>query len=482
MPRSKQDLSKKHISAEVCILGAGPAGLAAAWEMARAGVTDVVVLERQEGPGGLARTESFRDLGYDLGPHRFFTSNKEVKQLWREVLGEDFQPVQRLTRIFYRDRFFRYPIAAADALPKLGLWQAGLALASFARAQLGPAPGQARSFDEWVSASFGPRLYETFFKVYTEKVWGVPCREISADWAAQRIKGLDLWGVARRALRFGGGRQAKTLAEEFDYPRLGAGQMSEQMRRKLEEAGLRFYFNREIQKVHLRGDRIIAVEVPGMRVEAGHFLSSIPITSFINSIQPKPEEALLRSSERLGWRDHITVDLDVEGEALFPDQWIYVHDPGVKMARLANYANFSTDMAAAGRTPVSVEYFCFRDDALWRMADEDLVDLAKDELSRMGLLSSASVAAGRVRREAESYPSYVLGWRQHFEPLRRFVDSLSNLQAIGRGGMFKYNNMDHSVYSGILAARNLWGADGAPFDLWRINIDAKYQEAAVRSV
>lgn len=469
---------------EVAILGAGPAGLGAAWELARAGVRDVVLVDRNARVGGLARTESLDGHRFDVGPHRFFTPNREVDALWREALGADFRPVQRLTRIYYREKFFLYPVSALDALPKMGPLQAAWALGSYLRAALTRDPARAETFEDWVSAQFGVKLYESFFKTYTEKVWGIPCSQIGASWAAQRIKGLDLWGVARNAIG-ALSRKPKTLADEFDYPTLGAGMMYERMAERAAEAGHAFMLTAEVTAGELDGDRLRAVLVTGpdgpVRLEAGAFITTLPITRFLQLLAPTPAEEALQACRELYYRDHITVNLAVGKAGLFPDQWIYVHAPEVQMARLANYLNFSPAMAGRpGTSPLSVEYFVFREDALWAMPDAELVSLAVDELERMRLLDPAAVEQGFVVRETDSYPTYYLGFERAYAEVQAAMDRLENVLPAGRGGMYKYNNMDHSLYSGLLAARNVLGAPGAPYDLWKINIDAEYHESASR--
>jgi protoporphyrinogen oxidase len=475
----------RELSTGICVLGAGPAGLAAALELTRGGRSDVVVLDRNATPGGLARTERFDGHRFDVGPHRFFTQNREVDALWHEMLGEDFRPVQRLTRIFYDQRFYLYPVSALDALPKLGPVAATRALASYLWAAVARDVDRAETFEQWVAAKFGTRLYESFFKTYTEKVWGIPCSRIGADWAAQRIKGLDLLGVAKNAFGVALGTRPKTLVDEFDYPVLGAGQMYERMAERAAAAGVTFVFDAEVRRVERRDDRIVAVEAltadGPLRVAADRFVSTLPLTRLLEMLAPAPPADVLAACRALYYRDHITVNLVAERADLFPDQWIYVHDPQVRMARLANYRNFSPRMAAtAGVSPISVEYFVFRDDEVWAMDDADLIAMAGDEVVRMGLVPRGALGAGWVVRETDSYPTYYLGYAEPYARVRRAIDGLANLQPAGRGGLYKYNNMDHSLYSGLLAARNLLADPPGRYDVWRINIDAEYHEAAER--
>ncbi len=469
----------------ICILGAGPAGLGAAWELADKGRgKDVLVVDANTKPGGLARTEVFGGHRFDVGPHRFFTSNKEVHALWHRTLGEAFRPVQRLTRIYYKDKFYLYPVSAFDALPKMGAVQAARALASYAYAFVAKDASKAQTFEEWVTAKFGTRLYESFFKTYTEKVWGIPCNEIGADWAAQRIKGLDLLEVAKNAFGVALGTKPKTLVDEFDYPDLGAGQMYETMAQRAQEKGVELLLNTRVEKAHHENGTLSHVTARGpggtMDIFADKFITTLPITRMLAMMKPAVGQDVSKACEQLYYRDHITVNLIVDREDLFPDQWIYVHSPDVRMARLANYSNFSDKMASRpGMTPISVEYFVFRTDDLWGKKDDDLVELATSEMEKMGLVSAETVSQGWVVRETDSYPTYYLGYEQPYSIVRAALDEFSNLQPAGRGGLYKYNNMDHSLYSGLLAARNMMQKSN-PYDVWKINIDAQYHEGGQR--
>lgn len=477
--------AKKKIKTGVCILGAGPAGLGSAWELAASGWgKDVLVIDANSKAGGLARTEIFDGHRFDVGPHRFFTKNKEVDALWHEALGKDFRPVQRLTRIYYKKKFFLYPVSAFDALPKMGPVQAVQALASYAYAFVAKDASKAQTFEQWVTAKFGTRLYESFFKTYTEKVWGISCDEIGADWAAQRIKGLDLLEVAKNAFGVALGTKPKTLVDEFDYPALGAGQMYEAMAQRAQEKGVEFLFHSRVEKLRHKDGRVTELQVQTgdgpVLVTAEDFITTIPITRLLSALDPVVSGEVSRACEQLYYRDHITVNLIVDRSDLFPDQWIYVHSPQVRMARLANYSNFSEKMSAkAGMTPISIEYFVFRTDDLWSMDDAQLVDLASAEIEKMGLIPSGTVKQGWVVRETDSYPTYYLGYEQPYALVRGAIDGFENLHPAGRGGLYKYNNMDHSLYSGLLAARNLM-QEGDPYDVWKINIDAQYHESGHR--
>lgn len=472
-------------SCECCILGAGPAGLGAALELTGHGVTDILIVDRLKIVGGLSRTDIFDGVRFDVGPHRFFTKNEEINRLWHDVLGDDFRPVSRMTRIYYKDEFFNYPLKVFDTLAKLGPVESLRIMVSFAASRIGKKT-EPVTFEEWVTQKFGRKLYETFFKTYTEKVWGIPCSQIGAEWAAQRIKGLDVIQVIKNALPGMGGGNIKTLIEEFDYPRLGAGQMYEAMCDRASAAGAEVMLDSEIVSFNRKDNTVESIDIvtsggDRMKIKAAQFFSSIPITKFFEMIDPSEPERIRAASDALYYRDHITVNLVVNGGSLFPDQWVYVHSPDVKMGRIANYNNFSNDMIPGkNKTALSIEYFAFQDDDLWQCSDDDLKSLAGDELARIGFADKKAVQQAWVVRDTESYPTYYLGFKEHYETLKSRLNEFDNLYPIGRGGLYKYNNQDHSVMSGILAARNYLKLPGTPYDLWEINVDAEYHESGTR--
>jgi protoporphyrinogen oxidase len=469
-------------SYECCILGAGPAGLGTAVELVNHGVTNILVVDRHKVVGGLARTDVFGNARFDVGPHRFFTKNAEINTLWHETLGPDFLSVDRLTRIYHKNKFFRYPIKPVDVVSKLGFIESTHALLSFVAARL-TSNGEALTFEDWITARFGRKLYDTFFRTYTEKVWGIPGHQIGAEWAAQRIKGLDIIKVIKASVLGESGGTVKTLAERFNYPVLGAGHMHEVMAEKIAGPAVDWLLGAHIVSVRHANDRIASVDVrrgdgTHVTIHANHFFSSLPITHFVRMLDPEDSKKTMKAAEALYYREHITVNLLVSGRNPFPDQWIYVHSPEVQMARIANYNNFSKAMTRdADTTALSVEYFAFQHEALWEQPDDALIELASQELAWSKLLSRGQVEGAWVVRERESYPTYYLGFREPYEILKNRMNEFQNLSAIGRGGMYKYNNQDHSTYSGILAARNYLKLPGSPYDLWKINIDAEYQES-----
>lgn len=473
----------KEISIECCIMGAGPAGLAAAIELVKSGKTDLMIIDRNSIAGGLSRTEVRDNYRFDVGPHRFFTPNEEINALWHNTLGKDFIPVNRLTRIYYRNKFFNYPIKAGDVLGKLPFTELAHAIFSFGVAKV-KSNGNEQTFEDWVSNRFGKKLFNTFFKTYTEKVWGIPCNEIGAEWASQRIKGLDIIQVIKNSFQSSSNNKPKTLVDQFDYPVLGAGQMYETWLEQAVEKGAKASLSTTIKKINVQDNAIQSIQCVDengeeMIIRAQQFISSIPLTHFFN-LQDNVADNIKKSVDALYYREHITVDLLLDGEEYFPDQWIYIHAPDVKMARIANYNNFSKAMVNnEKKTGLSIEYFVFQTDELWKMSDKDIIDLAVDELARMKLASKEKVLQAWVVRETESYPTYYLGFKEHYELLKNKMNSITNVLPVGRGGMYKYNNQDHSIISGLLAARNY--VQNRNFNLWDINIDAEYHEGAKRA-
>jgi protoporphyrinogen oxidase len=401
-------------------------------------------------------------------------------------LGSDFQPVSRLTRIYYKDRYFNYPIKPTDVLIKLGALDSLNAILSFLSSQISK-KNKPITFEDWIVQKFGRKLYEMFFKTYTEKVWGIPCDQVGAEWAAQRIKDLDAFEVLKNALFGDKKKKIKTLVEEFDFPVLGAGQMYEIMSDKLVSQGVELMIEAEVIKFNRQDNVIESIDVlkpdgEKINITAKQFFSSIPLAHYFKLLNPADSPQVSNAAERLRYRDHITVDLLIKRKIVFPDQWIYIHSPDVRIARIANYKNFSKAMVKdKNTTALSVEYFVFTCDDLWNKTDDLLVDMAINELEKMRLIEKREVVNAWVIRETEAYPIYYLGFQDHYNVLKSRIDQFDNFYSIGRAGMHKHNNQDHSLISGILAARNYLKLPGSPFTLWDVNVDAEYHENARRT-
>jgi protoporphyrinogen oxidase len=458
----------------VVIIGAGPAGLTAAYELVKQEIKPIV-LEKADKVGGIARTEIYKGYRFDIGGHRFYTKVKEVEQLWQEVLGEEFLKVPRLSRIYYRGKFFNYPLSLLNTLSNLGIIESLLIVLSYFKARLWPCP-QEDTLDQWVTNRFGSRLFKIFFKTYTEKVWGIPCDKIQAEWAAQRIKGLSLKTAVINALF--GSNDTKTLIKEFDYPALGPGMMWERFQKAVDDKGGQVCLNTGVVRVEREGNHItkIIAQKDGITfpITGDNFISTMPITTLVNRLDPPAPDAVIHAAKSLNYRNFIIVSLIINANNLFPDNWIYVHSSEVKIGRIQNFKNWSPAMVPdPNKTCLGLEYFCSDGDELWTMADSELLDLATTELARLGLADASAVEDGVVLRQAKAYPVYDRDYRQHLEVIQEFLAGFDNLQTIGRNGMHRYNNQDHSMLTGILAAKNLLGEK---HDLWEVNTERSYYE------
>jgi len=466
-------------------MGAGPAGLTAAYELMKHDVPVTIIEKDPSYVGGLARTVEHKGYRFDIGGHRFFSKNQEVEDLWTEILGPEMLTRDRLSRIYYQGKYFAYPLKAANALWNLGLIETIRCMASYARARLFPMP-HPRSFEDWVRNQFGWRLYKIFFKTYTEKVWGISTTELSADWAAQRIKSLDMWLVIKSALlphRKPSRRDdiVTTLIDSFRYPRLGPGQMWERVATIAGEKGQPVIFGQAVD--HIKHDRgrvrkVVTKTAKGEIHEyAGtDFVSSIPIRQLIDRLDPAPPEAVQKAAKSLCYRDFISVALMIDRADVFPDNWIYIHDPSVRVGRIQNFKNWSPAMVPdQSKTCLGLEYFCFEGDGLWTSDDATLVKLATKELEQLGVCTPQQVFDGVVIRQPKAYPVYDDAYQQHVDVVRDYLRTqLSNLHLVGRNGMHKYNNQDHSMMTALLVARNI--ATGSSYDPWNVNAEAVYHE------
>ena len=458
------------------VIGAGPAGLSAAYELAKRNLRPVVFEERDR-VGGLARTENYQGFHFDMGGHRFFTKVKEVNEMWREVLDGNFLRRPRLSRIYYNCKFFSYPLKPLNALVGLGFWESTWILLSYLKWQIFPYR-QEDTFEQWVTNRFGKRLFQTFFKTYTEKVWGIPCSELRAEWAAQRIKDLSL-KTALLSMFVTPKKTIKTLIEEFDYPRLGPGMMWSAVREAIEQKNGHVQLNSEVVRINRTGNQIDSIVVANngdqKTIQGTHFISSMPLTDFVKRLKPEPPSKILKAAEQLKYRDFLTVCLIVNKPELFPDNWIYVHDPAVRVGRIQNFKNWSPDMVPDLRkTSLGLEYFCTEGDELWNMQDPDLIEIGKREVQRIGLANYSDIETGCVFRVPKSYPVYDSDYRDSLATLKEFVSSFENFQTVGRNGLHRYNNQDHAMLTGMLAVRNL--AFGEHNDLWSVNADQEYHE------
>jgi protoporphyrinogen oxidase len=439
----------------------------------------VVVFERSDKVGGIARTEVYKDFRFDIGGHRFFTKVPAVNALWREVLPEGFLRRPRLSRIYYKGKFFAYPLKAFNALTRMGVYESTRILLSYAKWRLRPHV-QETNFEQWVTNRFGGRLFWHFFKTYTEKVWGMPCTEIQADWAAQRIKNLSLRKAVWNAIT--SQNDTTSLIEAFDYPRLGPGMMWEAFRDRIEAQGGDVRMNANVTRIYHDNNAVAGIEVSETGIsphsaytfEAQHFISSMPISTLVHIMTPPAPPPIQAAASRLKYRDFVIVVLILDCHDPFPDNWIYIHSPEVQVGRIQNFRSWSEDMVPnADRSSIGMEYFCTQGDSLWSMEDERLIRHAAIELEQLELAKLADVVDGTVIREPKAYPVYDGQYREALHMIRGWLAQFPNLQVVGRNGMHRYNNQDHSMLTAMLAVDNVLGGTN---DLWGVNVDEEYHE------
>jgi protoporphyrinogen oxidase len=465
--------------APTVVIGAGPAGLTAAYELAKAD-QDVTVLESSGVVGGISQTVERDGWRFDIGGHRFFTKVPEVEALWHEILpAEEFLMRPRMSRIFYDGKLFDYPLKAMNALRGLGLLEAVRCMLSYAWVKVRP-PKDQTTFEGWVAARFGWRLYRIFFKTYTEKVWGMPATELQADWAAQRIKNMSLMTAVVRAILPGGNKKdVASLIEEFQYPMFGPGLMWERCAEKVEDLGGEIRMRTWAAAVHHSSGAAVAVsaatEGGTTRIPCSHVVSSMPLSELIHAMEPPAPAHVRAAANGLRYRDFLTVALVVPERFSFPDNWIYIHSPGVRVGRIQNFGSWSPFMVKDGRTCLGLEFFVNEGDELWAADDEDLIALGTRELTELGLVPAGVVEAGYVVRMPKAYPVYDADYRGFVETIRSWLEeNVPNVHPVGRNGMHKYNNQDHSMLTAMLTAKNILGE--GQHDIWQVNVEDDYHE------
>jgi protoporphyrinogen oxidase len=464
---------------KVIIVGAGPAGLTAGYELIKLGIRPIII-EQADRVGGISRTETYKGYRFDIGGHRFYTKIGEVQQFWLEILDQDLLKVSRLSRIYYKGKFFNYPIEIVNTLSNLGLVNSALVILSYLQSQIRPYPAE-ENLEQWVSNRFGKRLYQTFFKSYTEKVWGISCQDISADWAAQRIQDMSLKKAITNAIY--NNNKTKSLIKEFYYPVLGPGMMWEKTSQIICDSGGEVHTETKVLNIHHKNCHIQGITLEEnnkqLYIETEYLISSMPIGSLITRMDPLPDKEILEAAKSLKYRDFLIVALIIEESNLFKDQWIYIHESNFKVGRIQNFKNWSSEMVPDSKqTCLGMEYFCSVGDNLWSMSDENLIQLASTEIVELGLLSNIKkIIDATVIRQLKAYPVYDDKYQEYLKLIKEYLQKFDNLQSIGRNGLHRYNNQDHSMLTGILAARNIAGENN---DLWNVNTERSYYEEFIK--
>jgi protoporphyrinogen oxidase len=462
----------------IAVLGGGPAGLTAGYLLAKQGLP-VVVLEAEDQVGGIAKTAVRDGFRFEVGGHRFFTKVKEVDDLWHEIMKEEFLERPRMSRIYWRDRrgrtkFLDYPLRGPDVIKKLGPVDLTKALLSYLWAAVKP-KGKEETYEEWVSNRFGRWLFNQFFKSYTEKVWGVPTSEIRADWAAQRIKNLSFFRAAWSAFFGNKDDKVTSLISKFNYPRFGPGQMWEQMTEDIRALGGEVLLEHRATKLEFDGDRCVRVHAGDKVFEPSAVISSLPLRNTVGMAEPRPKPEVIAAAKGLRYRDFLTVAVVINGDDLFPDNWIYIHDPKVNVGRIQNFRSWSPWMVPdPSKACVGLEFFCFAGDELWETDDQELVQLGMRELEQLGLAKRDKLQFGFAVRVPKAYPMYDAEYAERVSTIRRWLDGVENLQQVGRNGLHRYNNSDHSMLTAMRAVDNL--VKGTDHDIWAVNAESAYHE------
>ena len=484
------------IDVDVAIIGAGPAGLTAGYLLTKQGKTVAIIEKDETYVGGISRTVEHEGYRFDIGGHRFFSKSQAVVDLWNEILPDDFIQRPRMSRIYYEGKFYSYPLRAFEALGNLGILRSTACMVSYLRYKLFPIK-DVKSFEDWTTNQFGKKLYSIFFKTYTEKVWGMPCDEMSADWAAQRIKGLSLWSAVTDGLKRSlglnkkpnDGQEVKTLLETFRYPRLGPGMMWKRCTEKVIENGGEVQMNTKVVQVNREGMRVTSIDLESWdpnadpadksgnkttRYEADEFVNTMAMRDLLRCMQPPPPQEVLDAADKLSYRDFMIVTLVLDEKDPFPDNWIYIHSSDIKCGRIQNFRAWSPEMLPDQNTAsIGMEYFCQDGDDLWNMEDDDLTALASRELEELGLASASNVIGSAIIRQPKAYPVYDEEYQGALAVIRGWMEKLENFQTVGRNGLHRYNNQDHSMLSAMLAARNIVGET---HNVWDVNVERSYHE------
>ncbi|MFM6947780.1 MAG: FAD-dependent oxidoreductase [Aquirufa sp.] len=461
----------------IIILGAGPAGLTAAYELSKSTTNQIDLLEITDNVGGMARSFKLFNQTVDVGPHRFFSSDPRINTLWLEVIGKDYKMVNRTTRIYYKNKYFNYPLKAFNALFNLGIWETIICIGSYLSTKINTQK-KITNFEDWVVSRFGYRLFSIFFKDYTEKLWGISCKELGTEFAEQRIKKFSLGEAILSILPFKK-KQHKTLVDQFAYPIKGNGAVYQKMQQLFEKNNGKIHFQKSASKIILSENNTYQITLnDGSIMECDHLISTMPINQFVSIFSSATEDLQLNAAN-LKFRNTIILYVNINKEHIFKDQWLYIQDNSALSGRITNFNNWVPEIHQGneGNTVLALEYWCFENDLIWNMSDDELQKIALKDLKSCKFIQTDQEVIGfKSLRVPKCYPIYFGDYKEHLDKLITFFNQFNNLQLIGRYGSFKYNNQDHSILMGILAARNIDKNENN--NLWDINTDYEYQESS----
>ncbi|MDP1573419.1 MAG: NAD(P)/FAD-dependent oxidoreductase [Coxiellaceae bacterium] len=481
-------MAEKHY--KIVVIGAGPAGLTAGYLLAQQNASTLII-EQDAIVGGISRTPQYKAFYFDIGGHRFFSKSEAVEKLWDEMLPNELLTRPRESRIFYNKKFYHYPLKPWNALNQLGLFESIACVISYGIAKIKPRKGN--TFADWTMNHFGKRLYLHFFKTYTEKVWGIPCEEISADWAAQRIQGLSLSSAIKNAfipefIKSRKKAKIKTLTNTFRYPPRGPGMLWESCAKKYEAAGGELIKNARVVRCDYSTASAqwkISYQKNNGEMESvfcEHLISSAPIKNMVSDfLYPKPSDRCLAAASQLRYRDFLIVVLIVRDTNNLTDNWIYIHDKEVDVGRIQNFKSWSPEMVPDPTlSSYGMEYFCNENSVLWNMSDDALIAKAKNEITHIGLVKAADIFDGCVVRQTKAYPVYDQTYQDHLKVIQAAMTDYPGLHLVGRNGLHKYNNQDHSMLTAMLTVENILAKKNL-YNVWKVNQDDDYHEVKLQT-
>ena len=456
---------------KICIIGAGPAGLTAAYKLSLAN-KDVHLYEYSSKVGGMSKTFKLWSQLVDLGPHRFFSNDPRINEFWLSVVKNKYSMVNRITRIYFNDKFFNYPLRPLNALLNLGLFNSFYCILSYVYFKLFPIKKR-NDFESWVINRFGKKLYEIFFKTYSEKLWGIKCDKLDSDFASQRIKKLSLYEAVKNSF-LPKKNNHKTLVDIFAYPNLGTGYVYDRLKNMIINNGGKIYLNQGIKFIKFKNNKHEVTTSKNITKTFDSVISTMPLTNLVKNLNNTPKY-VIKNLNKLYFRNTILVYLQINQKKIFPDQWIYLHSKNLKVGRITNFSNWNLKKnKKTNNTILCMEYWCYDKDLIWKSNNNKISNLAIKEIYQTGLIKNNSVKNFKVVRIPKCYPVYFKNYKKNLKPVIKYLKKIKNLHIIGRYGSYKYNNQDHSILMGLLVAENI--TNNTKHDLWSINTDYEYQE------